>query len=231
MGNPSGALHLHAKAVGHFAAFHRRLRPACHQNLVGILLEMYTRTAAYSRACSKAHVDENRQNPASSTELDWLKEYKTYGTITGCAGPLLEYLPLVSLLAATRQPDPSAEASPRCRLVYDELKYKLLAWENQLAEAAGTGSIAAAMVLYNALRIFLDSIYHCNLPVTDRKEMIRPCLKQGLHWLELTLGTPGAYIIYWPVMAIGAHATTEEERKVVLKFFVGHKTCLAGSVR
>ncbi|OJD19125.1 hypothetical protein AJ78_00911 [Emergomyces pasteurianus Ep9510] len=231
-GNKSGAMVYHLRACRQFA-FHLTASNELplKGEVVGLLLETY----AYLELCSCLRfspLEEDIRTNLNSfvSQLDYLRQFKTFGVLFGSASALYETIPSISFLSLLRQKELREHQDLGSAALYRDLDKLITSWSNHAISCVnlefgpeGGFEIPAIMAVSYALQIFLEtSFYYGSVSIVDFSKKVEPLVEATLPLLQLLKETPLFYTAYWPTVVLGANARTAAQRNIISSLLQDH---------
>ncbi|KAK2743504.1 hypothetical protein FQN57_004801 [Myotisia sp. PD_48] len=232
-GNKSGAMAYHLRACRQFV-FHitanNELLPL-EGGVIGLLLETY----AYLELCSCLRfspLEEDIRTNLNSfvSQLDYLRQFKTFGVLFGSTSALYETIPSISFLSLLRQQELREHQDLGSAALYCDLDKLITSWSNHAISCVnlesglgGVFEVPAIMAVRNALLIFLEtSFYYGSVSVVDFSKKVEPLVEATLPLLQLLKGSPLFYTAYWPMVVLGANARTVAQQTIISSLLQDH---------
>ncbi|OBT82042.1 hypothetical protein VE02_09504 [Pseudogymnoascus sp. 03VT05] len=229
-GNVQGAFFLHNRASRHLAqAVHSRSDEQGYHPLAGALLEMY----AYHELGSSLRLpldlnDVKAISTSSVLQSKHLRRFATFGCVIGCAAELYGMVPQICQLATRPRHETGEDYKGYYDSLFQHLEQRIKSWsvkvtydcaysdEQRYQRSPDAVEIAAAMLVRNAVLIFLYSAYYLN----EQRvlQISQPLVAESIEFREAINNTPWITSTFWPLIVVGSYAHTLRQQEQLLQF-------------
>lgn len=186
-----------------------------------VLLEVY----AFCELSSNMRLLPDPEDIQATCESDMLHDgsiiqFETFGVNFGFAWGLYRLIPFISRLAAQRREEIAEMVDLGCASTFLELKESIDMWKCvftpspwDTSENGPDGCLSMGLVTCIAVTLFLHAAYSDNS--SSLRPLASPLVDEAISLVHGCSGTPWATFSYWPLVVIGAFASTEDQRQVV----------------
>jgi hypothetical protein len=232
-GDANGNMAHHLRACTEFAR-HIVASEADHtdNDLVGVSLEVYVYLAllAYLEGPSSRLPSSSSDHLLST--LDHLRNYRTFGSLLGCAHRLYELIPEVSDLVWCRRRRSSGSDYQSTDEAYEALKTRIESWPDETDTGPGSpgplsetsAEYAAGVMIRNTLLMLLHHSQIFGRPALKQAmtEKIQPLVDDNMAFLDVLSDAPVANVSLWLLVVTGSMMQKSDQKQCLAQRLKSH---------